>query len=659
MRVWIGLLGGGALMAAVALYQTRGNVEWAQLGLVLIGSLAVVGALPPVGRLVSRLLERSRIESPRLRAALQERPARLLLYTAWLGCLGSAGEVAYWLYTTEVSHYRVLGPEFGWQIPVAYQVVFLAVGSLGAVAAWRVPARSPLGWVVFICSGLSFCGWFLLIGSLHELAVVVLAAGLALQVARFAAQHVYVLRLIVRVTAPVLVPLVLIVASLAWIGPRWAERRAAAATPVVSGAGANVLLIVLDTVRARGMSLYGYGRPTTPGIDRFVQRGVVFDHALSTAPWTLPSHGSMFTGHLPRSVGGEFMAPIDTTQPTVAEALRAHGYLTAGFAANRGYLGAEFGLGRGFVHYEVHGSSIGDALRRTSVGGALMPLARRMFATHENLGRKSAEQLNEDALAWMSTRDKSRPYFAFLNYFDVHAPYLPPDEFARRFSTSPTTRNIWSQPLDSWSADDVRAFNDAYDGALAYLDHHVAAFLAEAEARGDLDNTVVIITSDHGEQFGEHGLVEHSASLYMPLLHVPLAVVFPSRVPAGRRVDPFVSLRDLPSTILHLTGVSELARFPGRSLARFWEDPAGMGGVGDEPIVSEVLRARDVYPDSYPGRKGSMGAVVFHRMQYILNRGDGREELYDLARDPEALVDLSAAQPDRVAEYRAYLTGAK
>jgi arylsulfatase A-like enzyme len=145
----------------------------------------------------------------------------------------------------------------------------------------------------------------------------------------------------------------------------------------------------------------------------------------------------------------------------------------------------------------------------------------------------------------------------------------------------------------------------------------------------------------------------------MPLLHVPLAVVFPSRVPAGRRVDPFVSLRDLPSTILHLTGVSELARFPGRSLARFWEDPAGMGGVGDEPIVSEVLRARDVYPDSYPGRKGSMGAVVFHRMQYILNRGDGREELYDLARDPEALVDLSAAQPDRVAEYRAYLTGAK
>lgn len=659
VRLALSLTGVAALAAAGVLYGVQGRAEWAQVGLAAVGSALVVAALPPVERIVGRLLERSRNESPRHLAHLAKRPSLYLIYAAWFASLGALGEVTYWIYSTRVSRYRVLGPEFLWQIPVAYLGVALVAGAMGVLAASRASARTLLRTLIFSFSFACLCGWLFLVGALHELAATTLAAGLAVQVARFAAAHPYVAHLIVRRTGAVLALVVTAMAAIGSVGPWWAERQSLAAVPAVSKPGANVILIVLDTTRAKSMGLYGYARPTTPEIDRFAARGVVFDHALSTAPWTLPSHGSMFTGQLPRTIGGDWMAPTDPEQRTIAEALYARGYLTAGFSANRGYTGGEFGLGRGFVHYDVHGSSFGDALRRTSVGAALTPLAREVFGRHDNLGRKSAEHVTRDALAWMSVRDRDRPYFVFLNYFDAHAPYLSPAEFSGRFSPTRPNGDIWSRPLDSWSPGEIAQLQNAYDGGLAYMDHHVGRLLDALATRGDLENTVVIITSDHGEQFGEHGLLEHSASLYMSLLHVPLAVVFPSRVPAERRVAASVSLRDLPATILDLSGHTDPVGFPGQSLTRYWTPLGDVPPPVDVPIVSEVQRVLDAYPDSYPARGGPMGSVVFEGRQYIRNHGTGREELYDLRQDPDATTDRAGVDPERVRRYRTYLSDAR
>jgi arylsulfatase A-like enzyme len=195
----------------------------------------------------------------------------------------------------------------------------------------------------------------------------------------------------------------------------------------------------------------------------------------------------------------------------------------------------------------------------------------------------------------------------------------------------------------------VRELNTAYDGTLAYLDDHVGRMLDELERLGELDRTIVVITSDHGEQFGEHDLLEHANSLYLPLLHVPLAVIYPPKLPAGVRVVVDVSLRDLPATILDVAGFGLQGRLPGRSLAGLWR-----GGTAAplSPVLSEAHRTSTRYPESYPARKGRMKSIVVDGMHYILNLGDGRQELYDLTRDPDELQDLSAKLPERLSTYK-------
>jgi arylsulfatase A-like enzyme len=172
--------------------------------------------------------------------------------------------------------------------------------------------------------------------------------------ARLAGRHSHVLIVAMRSTFLVSALAVIAIAGGALGWPRWVESRAIAALPAPPAGAPNVLLIVLDTVRARSLGLYGYERATSPNLDRFAKNGVVFSHAFSASPWTLPSHGAMFTGRLPHELSGGWMTPIDGTYPTLAEALSSVGYLTAGFIANTTYCPAEFGLARGFSHYEDH-----------------------------------------------------------------------------------------------------------------------------------------------------------------------------------------------------------------------------------------------------------------------------------------------------------------
>ena len=179
-----------------------------------------------------------------------------------------------------------------------------------------------------------------------------------------------------------------------------------------------------------------------------------------------------------------------------------------------------------------------------------------------------------------------------------------------------------------------------YDGAIAYLDDQLNRLLVALQDRGVLDNTVVIVTSDHGEQFGEHGLFLHANSLYQPLLHVPLIIRFPPRVPTGR-IAARVSLRDLPATIIDLLSLEETG-LPGLSLARHWSPAPGVASGRADAAIAEVRQAswaKQAMP-WYPVAKGDMASVTDDAYHYIRN-GDGTEELYAMADDPEERHDLS------------------
>jgi arylsulfatase A-like enzyme len=178
----------------------------------------------------------------------------------------------------------------------------------------------------------------------------------------------------------------------------------------------------------------------------------------------------------------------------------------------------------------------------------------------------------------------------------------------------------------------------AYDGALAYLDSEIGRLLDALERRGALDRTLVIVTSDHGEEFGEHRLYDHGHSLYLASLHVPLVVIAPGWTPPRTVVDEPVSLRDVPATILDFVNASAATRLPGRSLARFWT--AAESSSTGELVVSGVRHVRG-QPAWYPVSRGDLVSLVDGPLRYIRNLGDGTEELFNYRLDPDERVDLS------------------
>ncbi|MCA9971131.1 MAG: sulfatase, partial [Anaerolineales bacterium] len=443
-----------------------------------------------------------------------------------------------------------------------------------------------------------------------------------------------------------------------------ARRRLAGLPQLAVRSRPNVLLLVMDTVRAQSMSLHGYGRSTSPNLDRLAASGVRFDRAIASAPWTLPSHATMFTGRWHHELSADWLSPLDTAYPTLAEALRGQGYLTAGFVANVFYASYEHGLNRGFVHYEDYTRTAGEILAGASLGRTLGCWNRNEIGCqlrptlgyYELLGRKTAARVNQEFLDWHAAQDGSRPFFAFLNYFDAHAPYLPPAPYDGRFSSGITRGNPMHINLKDWewTPDQQQAEQDAYDSAIAYVDDQIGQLLAELEARGALENTLVLVTSDHGEEFGEHGVMAHSNSLYLPSLYVPLIAAMPGRVPAGLQVPNAFSLRDIPATVLDLLQIDGQSPFPGRSLARFWPDRDPAAAM-PEPLISQVT-GLSFRPAGYPVSKGTMLSVVLNHLHYI-RRGDAAEELYDIDADPWETADLAATADGaaRLAEFRAAL----
>jgi arylsulfatase A-like enzyme len=518
-----------------------------------------------------------------------------------------------------------------WMTPAADALLFLLPGLLLALLVRFAPRRISLRLCVTIFAFLAALSLAVFFDrKIHRAALLIFSAGVGIQAGRLALKHHAGFQKLVKRTLPALAAVVVMlgVGLVGW--QRFAERRALRNLPVASGETPNVLLLILDTVRSLELSLHGYERATSPQLDRFASRGVTFDWAMSTAPWTLPSHASMFTGRYPFETNAYFRTALDDRFPTLAEALREHGYATAGFVANTEYTGRATGLARGFIRYEDYEPSAGylatsSAILRTLSWSRTL---RKVLGYYELLGRKDGHTINSAFLKWQG-KNTGRPFFAFLNYFDAHAPYLPPAPFDTLFGGTKNRHFLVQQErYVKTSSPELKPHIPteltAYDQSIAALDAQLGQLFAELERRGLLRNTVVLVTSDHGEEFGEHGILGHAYNLNTTLLHVPLVVVAPNGVPVGQRIRTPVSLRDLPATILDLAGVPNAKGIPGKSLTTNWRGAADTAGM----VVSS---------------EGSMVSLVADRYHYIRS-SEGQEQVFDFLTDRSEQHDLAATE---------------
>jgi arylsulfatase A-like enzyme len=530
-----------------------------------------------------------------------------------------------------------LSADVVWMAPLAdiALFLFLAVLLILLTARWKTRLRAPhLVFTVYLLFAL--IGPVLAYPRLHAAASVVLTLGVAHVVAGWLTRRPHLVRFAKPLLALGLATVVVLGVSVR--GTRWAEERAALrALPAADLSRPNVLLLILDTVRAADLSAYGYEKPTTPTLEVLAAEGVLFERTFSTAPWTLTAHASMFTGRYPRETSADWLAPLDDRHPTIAERFAAEGYATGGFAANFIYTTRETGLQRGFSRYEDYPVSLPMVANSSLLARRVFVYLRRRFSSGQRLVRKSAADVLGQFERWRA-RHTDRPFFAFLNFMDAHAPFLPPPDFAGRFGPTREGEALWDlSQRQHWPAEELEAERAAYDGSIASIDREIGRALEALEAAGVLDNTIVVVTSDHGEQFGEHGLADHGNSLYRPVLEVPLIIRFPAEVPAGASVREPVSLRDLPATLLDVSlGREDLA---GESLAPLWSrDPEHR----PSPVFAEVSRGVRM-PEWTPVMRGDMVSIVKDDFHYIRN-GDGVEELFAL-EDVSESRDL-AAEPD-------------
>jgi arylsulfatase A-like enzyme len=525
-----------------------------------------------------------------------------------------------------------------WMAPIVGAVVLIVIAVLVVAIAAAIRSRWPLDLVppaaVFIAS-------YSLVrstGMLHPTALTVLSIGLAVTVVRALRGRGTRTRhtIAVRGSAAMLAVFAAVLIGVNG-GRRALEEWRLSRLPDTGGNQPNVLLLILDTVRAQSLGVYGYDRNTTPVLDRLAPTGTVFDWTWATAPWTLPSHASIFTGRWAQELATDFTLPLDDTYPTLAEVLQRHGYATGGFVGNVLRATRTSGLDRGFVHYEEHPASLSQFLVSTWLTRRMLERWEDRQGHHHALVQKQAGEINASLLEWIDNRVDGRPFLAFVNYFDAHNPYSPPAPFDTLFL--PPEGQYWIGTKNAGGLDyepkELDELTRAYDGGIAYIDHEIGVLLDELERRNLRDNTLIIVTSDHGEQFGDRAanLVNHANSLYTPLLRVPLIISFPPAVPAGVRIDEPVSIRDLAVTIFDLVGIDE-DRFPGTVLGDLWTPANGESPSADRLLLAELSdNPCTDHPVTVPIGRGPMVSVTRGNWHFIRN-GDGVEEIYDVRADP-------------------------
>ncbi len=389
----------------------------------------------------------------------------------------------------------------------------------------------------------------------------------------------------------------------------------------------NVVLIVCDTLRADHLGCYGYERATSPAIDAFAAVATRFERAQASAPWTLPTHASLFTGMHPFEHGvrtyepqgpKENLRPLAEEHLTLAEVLKGLGYATAGFIANTGWFNPIFQLQQGFDEWELR--------------------------------RSPAQRLNARVFSWLSARAEQtsgQPFFLFLNYVDTH--YVYNTEPRPGLLETPVLRDQGellhelTERVMGEAQGEVELLTqqviDQYDTAIANLDEGVGGLLAELKRLGLYDNTVIVLTSDHGEFFGEHRLVEHCKDVYQEVLNVPL-IAKSSGQSRGRLMHEPTSSADVAGMIL-----AELPAHRVGGLRSLFPNLPGRA-----PVVSENYwaRARDL-SESWGGRFQRTRHVLLEWPHKLISSSDGQHELYDLEADPLEAHNLASESSPQLA----------
>jgi arylsulfatase A-like enzyme len=404
----------------------------------------------------------------------------------------------------------------------------------------------------------------------------------------------------------------------------------------------NILVIAIDSLRADRVDFYDTQRNLTPFLGSLAEHGNVFWNAYAQSSWASPSLASLWTSRYPSQHGvNAFNSVLSGTEPVLAKILQQHGYATGGFSANF-LLTKEMGFAQGFDRYQVFANP---------------PKPRNMFF------KTRAEQVNREALAWLDTvRGQGTPVFLYLHYMEPHFPYVPPKQFFDRIlaqrSNPLAERQViyemfYIHPDRWWQTDErtVAVLRDMYDGEVMHIDAKLRPLFSGLKSRGFLDHSIVVITSDHGEAFLEHGKTSHGNTLYNELIHVPLLLLI-SGQPSRMDIRRPVSLIDLGPTLLDLIGISAPPSFEGGSLAPamgrarppgFFQKFTGKRQKDVPPVYSELLQVPDQKPtvSSAPLRSVIVGV---HKL--IMHQGS-TTEAYDLGADPGETNAAALTATDR------------
>ena len=506
---------------------------------------------------------------------------------------------------------------FVWLTPLVYLGLFPVVGSIGwfMSLAWPAPGRRLVAHALVTFVLLPIC--LVLFPRIYAFAWFLLALGVSSRLVPVLDRNARSFRRFVQISFPVALLALAIMAASPWVVDRLAHSRENA-RPLPPAGSPNVLFIVLDTVAAGHLNLYGNARATSTSLIELAEHGIAFESARAAASWTLPSHATMFTGRWMHELSVGWLTPLDGTHPTLAEFLGNQGYATAGFVANSTYAGRDSGLARGFTEY--HDFNLpGLTSLKTAVLVDRMLLAMQSMAdfledrqelfrwrpfVQRALGlflsdRKPAAIVNRELLDWLARRTQpDRPFFVFMNYIDAHYPYLLPPGRLHRFGGAPTDIGQRTM-IQNWadldknllSPQDLAFASKAYDDCIADLDEQVGKLIDRLRQRGLLERTWLVVVSDHGESFGEHpGIFCHGSSLYQTELHVPLLVIPPGGSTKKQVVKDTVSLREIAATIVDIVGRPSRAPFPGSSLARYWSRPSGAAPARPPPATRRLPR---------------------------------------------------------------------
>ena len=367
--------------------------------------------------------------------------------------------------------------------------------------------------------------------------------------------------------------------------------------------GRAVVVISIDTLRRDHVSVYGYSRRTTPGLEALARDALVFDDAVSTSSWTLPAHASLLTSTYPSVHGAvDMKRGLSPEWPNLAAILRDNGFFTQAFVTHT-YLSRDYGFGEG-------------------------------FDSHHYMPETRAEEVTNRGISFLRARG-DLDFFLFLHYYDPHWHYDPPSPYDKKFDPTYTgaTSGIWwefKELEEDIEPRDLHHIEALYDGEIAYTDHHVERLLQEMKRLNVFDKTLVVVTSDHGEEFLDHGEWEHQKTLYEEQLRVPLLVKLPENRRAGERVKRQVSLVDVAPTVIEVLELPPEGSFQGTSLLSVFNEskrPEAWAETEHTLDGSHLISLR---------RGASDVKAIFRRKDHQVTS----TTLFDLGSDPLESVPL-------------------